>query len=915
MSQKLHSSWYLSANHLDNCVRSNGGLTLASISCLATIEICSKCQHAGEYMVTLGHQHCQAPIQSSRIHRSSGTHVYVKNMFFNMPVRRKCLRPSYEMIKVKEFVTKMSILHHNVLWKVSDRSSRQFCCRLQHAESVMSRINDIYGSEITSKLKEINCQFSASSSLSLNSISISGLISTPGRRNQSSNSVKECCDLSNGCQHCFINGRWARTVPQGNIASCNTSAGIICGTLDSVYRNMMLNLDNGCSSSSNSLKSSVKGIVRRGSGPSAKHSSRGCDNSEISPSLLFPCFILLISCPDEILDWGEDSVVSFVDPQLIVSGLQDMVQNQCGQSFDYFAPDGKCDGRPHDGRATLFTIHSHSTSSGKVLSAFSPVEKPTKISSRMFQSKNTPACDFLNMTFLGGNHHELAVASYDGPLESKGNCDRSLIIGNEVQESLSQHSKQSLDGKIGVSINRKNISTFDERWCDVMCNVDMESSDNNFVHTQQHTILEGDACMLGSHNGVLHQPVEYMAPPEINDDAFVQTIPLISSKDDVPFYAVDIEECSMDMDDVLVPTTLPLDDDDGDDDFFSERPLLAAFGEEYDPPLSSVADESLPTVPFASPMAPLSTVGLLGAEATIPPSVPSVAPPAALPNKCNKVLKKSSLRNLRVIGQVENKYVIVCSLSDNCILCIDQHAADERILLELLEKDAIPSIDNEFPYSTSSDSVRKVNERLDVSFQVEKLVDIILNPTHLSLLSNWGFHVAVIDNVVGVATDLCTSMNSRHGKRKYSNKENVAKMENSRAPYSLHLQQVPVVAGEPLSGDDFIEFLEFILKHENLPKCLMRPPAVWRILSSKACRKAIKFGDSLTKCQCETLVSRLSTALLPFQCAHGRPSIVPLCSMPTVVSNRVSSRKSEENRQVFPSSLYCVKPKYSSLVR
>lgn len=39
---------------------------------------------------------------------------------------------------------------------------------------------------------------------------------------------------------------------------------------------------------------------------------------------------------------------------------------------------------------------------------------------------------------------------------------------------------------------------------------------------------------------------------------------------------------------------------------------------------------------------------------------------------------------------------------------------------------------------------------------------------------------------------------------------------------------------------------------------------------------AIKFNDSLTRDECNSLVASLSSCQLPFQCAHGRPSIAPL---------------------------------------
>lgn len=39
---------------------------------------------------------------------------------------------------------------------------------------------------------------------------------------------------------------------------------------------------------------------------------------------------------------------------------------------------------------------------------------------------------------------------------------------------------------------------------------------------------------------------------------------------------------------------------------------------------------------------------------------------------------------------------------------------------------------------------------------------------------------------------------------------------------------------------------------------------------------AIKFGDDLNHEECEKLLKRLSKCDLPFQCAHGRPTLFPL---------------------------------------
>lgn len=63
---------------------------------------------------------------------------------------------------------------------------------------------------------------------------------------------------------------------------------------------------------------------------------------------------------------------------------------------------------------------------------------------------------------------------------------------------------------------------------------------------------------------------------------------------------------------------------------------------------------------------------------------------------------------------------------------------------------------------------------------------------------------------------------------------------------------------------------------------LQRPPAVVRVLASRACRGAIKFGDELNPSVIEKLLSELAQTALPFQCAHGRPSMQPVLDVHNV---------------------------------
>jgi DNA mismatch repair protein MLH3 len=97
----------------------------------------------------------------------------------------------------------------------------------------------------------------------------------------------------------------------------------------------------------------------------------------------------------------------------------------------------------------------------------------------------------------------------------------------------------------------------------------------------------------------------------------------------------------------------------------------------------------------------------------------------------------------------------------------------------------------------------------------------------------------------------------------------------------VSLRSVPVILGEALSAADFLEFVRLVaLRGPTVPDALLVPPAVQRILSSVACRGAVKFGDPLSLERSAGLLDRLlRDTELPFQCAHGRPTVSTLLRM------------------------------------
>ncbi|KAK1303841.1 DNA mismatch repair protein MLH3 [Acorus calamus] len=90
---------------------------------------------------------------------------------------------------------------------------------------------------------------------------------------------------------------------------------------------------------------------------------------------------------------------------------------------------------------------------------------------------------------------------------------------------------------------------------------------------------------------------------------------------------------------------------------------------------------------------------------------------------------------------------------------------------------------------------------------------------------------------------------------------------------------VPCILGINLTDKDLMEFLQQLAETDGSSAV---PPSVLRVLSFKACRGAIMFGDSLLPSECSLIIEELKETSLCFQCAHGRPTTVPLISLPAL---------------------------------
>lgn len=262
-------------------------------------------------------------------------------------------------------------------------------------------------------------------------------------------------------------------------------------------------------------------------------------------------------------------------------------------------------------------------------------------------------------------------------------------------------------------------------------------------------------------------------------------------------------------------------------------------------------------------------------------------------------VSRLALRKAQVIGQVDAKFILVritpqaqpvCA--DNhpvgtspggkdreLLLLIDQHAADERCKVEMLQKSYFSRSDGQ------PDSWTAATELLDkpILFEVD-VHDGLLLARFQHYFKSWGIEYtvhAVGSNLEGTVRQQGKSKVQVHGLPP-------SILERCRLEPRVLIELVrkevwrlrdnPGTIGPSLRREAVID--------ENLDDgsgwvsrfhgC---PPGILGLIYSRACRSAIMFNDHLSIEQCEDLVLQLAACAFPFQCAHGRPSMAPLLDL------------------------------------
>lgn len=77
-----------------------------------------------------------------------GTSIAVYNLFHNLSVRAKAMRADVEIGCIKDFMRRMSVLHHSINWLLVDKSKDRVIFRAPSHSSVAKRFISLHGLDI-----------------------------------------------------------------------------------------------------------------------------------------------------------------------------------------------------------------------------------------------------------------------------------------------------------------------------------------------------------------------------------------------------------------------------------------------------------------------------------------------------------------------------------------------------------------------------------------------------------------------------------------------------------------------------------------------------------------------------------------------------------------------------------------------
>ena len=193
---------------------------------------------------------------------------------------------------------------------------------------------------------------------------------------------------------------------------------------------------------------------------------------------------------------------------------------------------------------------------------------------------------------------------------------------------------------------------------------------------------------------------------------------------------------------------------------------------------------------------------------------------------------KENFRNLEVLGQYNNGFLVTYLAANGELFIIDQHASDEKHNFENLLRQPLKSQPLVSPI------------RIDCQ-QIE--IEIVRQNAHVFEQNGFRFE---IEEAGGRSCVLLRSL-----------------------PFQDHNLR--------FDRDDFLEIFNHLsLEHANT---FFRPYKIQKKIATRACHMSITIGDALKRPQMRQILENLARLESPWNCPHGRPTMIKTSNLQDVV--------------------------------
>ncbi len=261
-------------------------------------------------------------------------------------------------------------------------------------------------------------------------------------------------------------------------------------------------------------------------------------------------------------------------------------------------------------------------------------------------------------------------------------------------------------------------------------------------------------------------------------------------------------------------------------------------------------------------------------------------------------LSKMGLSRAQIIAQVDRKFILVGmdvssatkdlenshSCAKQLFVLIDQHAADERIRVEelLASLCEAPSLGTRAIRSSlgQTSAIETTLLQKSITFHIQAQ-EHRLFIKHCGHFADWGILFDVnttLSEPTAVDSATCKltvrTLPAAIAERCRIDPKLLLELMRGEIWKREELGLKPKASTSPMSSTTSLTASS--TDHSWLSKIPSCPIAILDMLNSRSCRSAIMFNDVLTMDECNILITRLAKCVFPFQCAHGRPSMVPL---------------------------------------